>query len=1481
MSGPQQIWDAKDFPLVKRPSLYTGDSNTHWRYPEERRPDGNFIFANVDTTYRIVPISEVPEHCLSKKLEIYKKVIKEVPVIDIYGISKGEHSVTTHVWGAEPYFYVSCQLPGDGDEKALSRRVKHRLQLLMMGIDPDNTSSEHRNMLCEYTEKYARLIPGEIDLDQVGKPFKIPPGLFKDTFKLYVLGVDVIDARSIYGAHERDRKFLKVTMVSPRMVSKARSYFQDPKYYRFKQPTYGKATQTFESNVAFVTRQMCDRRIRGAHWLKAKWTYDSRIAIDLKEKCQKPYPYMLHQEMVEDLDLKQFIHDECPKTGKKKTDIYKNLKEEYGLHKSESSSQIEFDVRIEDIEGIPDDPQYENVLPPLRVWSLDIEVANSVRGMFPSATNPGDKFITSCGVAYYLGGASKPFDITAFVLGGVEGDMEVDEKWGVKPENFHVYAYRSEEELFEGLQAYIRDLDPDIVSGYNILGFDLKFLCERAKYLKLKPEQWGYFGRSTDKPVSLKRCTFQSNAYGRKEFDVAMMTGRCQLDVLETIQRDYTCKYRSYKLDACAKEILGESKEDVPFWEITPLYMKNGESRKRMVSYCVTDAYLPPLMEERKGHGILYVEQARLYGVSITELILRGQQHRLLTFLINFCLDLERQGEPKLLIPKNVRISTSSGKRDVQFEGATVVDPDRGYYEEPVATIDFASLYPSIMLAHNLCYSTMIPPYMRKFYSEDQYFVTPSGDAFLYEHVKEGVLPRMLKSLLGARKVAKKQMASAKTPGDIAMYNAKQMAMKLGANSVYGFTGAGVGSLPCFAVSRSVTAYGRCYIEMTKSFVEQLPMLSDPNLYPLPEDTPSKITHSLNGIPRDGPLPWLDTSFESDQVKYCQEYIDMIEDYLDTSEDKHVEYKTPYKCIYGDTDSVMIYMRYLSREHIDESIRIGKLIAHLCNSLLYPKPVEMEWEKNYCPYLLLMKKKYIGLLWMDIKVRNTESGEVYDKAIPLYIEAKGVMSVRRDNAPIEANLVKLVQKILMGLTSNEKVVQANLETVPPPWKPEEKPKPLSIKQPMAPDVKLAATVIQERLMSMACGEVELKEYTITKALTRREEDYVNLQPHVKVNQDIRKRNPGTEYPLGARIPYIIANTGGRTCTLRAQDPHWMAENRISPDIIYYRDRLKKPLLQIMAPVLFQEKFKVADKKSDDMKAFLSMNNGDEGRQHCDDENYHITDVYMEDEDDEEDAEIFDLLHKENYPNRSDHGGDSSDKSKVITLADFMEFNRKHNLSSDSIIKKTQDILFSSTEKKRKFKSDVVSRAKFDLDRKRRGEGNTKGSVLDVVVVGDKQKRLFQDESDELDAFRSYRDYREVVNTLECLNKKEQTYKVLPREMKSSIKSVDDNFMRGTEIFKDIADPREGCARLIQYDWGSRLERYNKRKAYSNIDPIAYEESRKKYLSEDHEVMRIGSLEGNGGYKRSRDIYEDLPDEVKVSDINIKKKRLASHVTVQV
>ena len=96
------------------------------------------------------------------------------------------------------------------------------------------------------------------------------------------------------------------------------------------------------------------------------------------------------------------------------------------------------------------------------------------------------------------------------------------------------------------------------------------------------------------------------------------------------------------------------------------------------------------------------------------------------------------------------------------------------------------------------------------------YQKTPTGDVFVKSTTQKGILPTILAELLGARKQAKKDMKAAKDPMVKAVQNGRQLALKISANSVYGFTGATVGQLPCLAISSSTTAYGRTMIEDTK-----------------------------------------------------------------------------------------------------------------------------------------------------------------------------------------------------------------------------------------------------------------------------------------------------------------------------------------------------------------------------------------------------------------------------------------------------------------------------------------------------------------------------------------------------------------------------------------------------------------------------------------------------------------------------------------
>ena len=145
------------------------------------------------------------------------------------------------------------------------------------------------------------------------------------------------------------------------------------------------------------------------------------------------------------------------------------------------------------------------------------------------------------------------------------------------------------------------------------------------------------------------------------------------------------------------------------------------------------------------------------------------------------------------------------GGEDSQFEGATVIEPKKGYYNTPIVTLDFSSLYPSIMMAHNLCYTTLIrgSSVIKEYnLTEDDYIRTPTGNMFVKSTLRKGLLPQILESLLSARKKAKADLKLETDPFKKKVLDGRQLALKISANSVYGFTGAQNGKLPCLEISQ-------------------------------------------------------------------------------------------------------------------------------------------------------------------------------------------------------------------------------------------------------------------------------------------------------------------------------------------------------------------------------------------------------------------------------------------------------------------------------------------------------------------------------------------------------------------------------------------------------------------------------------------------------------------------------------------------------
>ena len=256
--------------------------------------------------------------------------------------------------------------------------------------------------------------------------------------------------------------------------------------------------------------------------------------------------------------------------------------------------------------------------------------------------------------------------------------------------------------------------------------------------------------------------------------------------------------------------------------EIPWLYAGSDCDRARLHRYCLRDAELPARIDAKLRTFEGLVQMSRVCYVSLMYLLEKGQQVKVIAQLL---VVTREQGYLVPSFPPRPFTDDASTKRagreEKAYEGAKVIDPKRGFYQMPVVTLDFSSLYPSIMISHNLCYTTLVRPgdHTRLAATGVPLHQTPAGHWFVDESHRTGLLPTMLKRLLTNRKAAKVAMATATDAASRSVYDGRQLALKISANSVYGFTGATIGKLPALPVSESVTAYGRQAIERTRSEV--------------------------------------------------------------------------------------------------------------------------------------------------------------------------------------------------------------------------------------------------------------------------------------------------------------------------------------------------------------------------------------------------------------------------------------------------------------------------------------------------------------------------------------------------------------------------------------------------------------------------------------------------------------------------------------
>jgi len=692
-----------------------------------------------------------------------------------------------------------------------------------------------------------------------------------------------------------------------------------------------------------------------------------------------------------------------------------------------SRCQLEIELNHKDLISHPAEGEWIKIAP-LRILSFDIECAGR-KGVFPE---PEKDPVIQIANMVIRQGDKDPFIRNIFTLNTCSQIV-----------GSQVLCYQKEDQLLTAWSDFVREVDPDIITGYNIQNFDLAYLINRAR--TLKADLFPYLGRLKNVKTTERRVVLQSKQMGRRENKQINIEGRVIFDLLLVLVRDY--KLRSYTLNAVSFYFLQEQKEDVHHSIISDLQNGNDQTRRRLAVYCLKDAYLPLRLIDKLMSIINYMEMARVTGVPLGYLLTRGQQIKVVSQLLRKCK------EQDLLIPA-MKVDANE-----EFEGATVIEPVKGYYDVPISTLDFSSLYPSIMIAHNLCYTTLVrsKEHLPQGGIDVDYIQTPAGNYFVKSTVRRGILPEILDNLLKARKRAKEMMKNEKDPFRYKVLDGRQLALKISANSVYGFTGAQVGKLPCLEISQSVTAFGRTMIEKTKQLVEE---------------------------------------------KYR----------IDNG------YKHDAKVIYGDTDSVMIKFGV---DNLDDAMKLGREAAEYISST-FVKPIKLEFEKCYFPYLLINKKRYAGLYFTR--------PDKFDK-----MDCKGIETVRRDNSPLVANLINVcLQKLLVDR-----------------------------------DPQGAIDYAKQTISDLLCNRIDISQLVITKELTKTDKEYAGKQAHVELANKMKKRDPGSAPQLGDRVPFvIIAGAKGQATYEKAEDPVFVLDHNLPIDTRYYlENQISKPLLRIFEPIL--------------------------------------------------------------------------------------------------------------------------------------------------------------------------------------------------------------------------------------------------------------------------------------------------------------------------
>lgn len=620
-------------------------------------------------------------------------------------------------------------------------------------------------------------------------------------------------------------------------------------------------------------------------------------------------------------------------------------------------------------------------------------------------------------------------------------------------------------------------------------------------------------------------------------------------------------KYNTIVVDGVIHESIFEvmaEKENKVFWcqvkdDMTPQDMfrlQRGTSadRAQLARYCIQDCLLCNKLLEKLQIITNNIGMSNVTSVPLSYIFLRGQGIKAFSLISKKCRERDHlvPVHKKKYVPKNPDGTVAQFKKsfadsedseededDDGYEGAVVLDPSPpGYYEQPITVLDFSALYPKCMIEVNLSHECLVRsseydnlPNIK--YKEVTFFnLDGTPNTCRYAQKKIGILPEILQDLLKARSDTRAMIKLTDDPFKKQILDGLQLAYKITANSIYGYTGAKTSAIYKRDIAASTTATGRA--RLMKAIVvseDILPLLVTPILDDDWETYYDRINElfDTNALGGHDMFPGSPARIEdSKREEFIKELYTKFKSIL---KNKTID----PKCVYGDTDSVFVNFniadaktgkKLTDHQTLKDSINIGVMLGQISN-VVFPYPHDLEYEKTFWPFIIHTKKRYVGNLY------EFDPDKFYQKSM-------GIVLKRRDNAPIVKVIVGGIVKKLLNDRSPKKAI----------------------------------TFAITEMKNMLSGKYPIEKFVVTKTIKANYKDRTSIG-HVVLADRMAKRS-GNKPQSNDRIPYVAIITKGKVKLQgdRIEHPDFIIENNLPIDYLFYiTNQIMKPALQFLEHVV--------------------------------------------------------------------------------------------------------------------------------------------------------------------------------------------------------------------------------------------------------------------------------------------------------------------------